>query len=55
MVEFVVDSIRGKKYKFYSIRCTNIDAQHFNKQIQRSTNWRTLTEELQLKTGYKQI
>ena len=28
-VEFVVDSIRGKKYKYYSIRCTNIDAQHF--------------------------
>ena len=32
-VEFVVDSIRGKKYKYYSIRCPNIDAQHFKRLL----------------------
>ena len=28
-VEFVVDSIHGKKYGYYSIRCPDIDTQHF--------------------------
>ena len=35
-MEFVVDSIRGKKYKYYSIRCPNIDAQHFRQVFRGS-------------------
>ena len=41
-VEFVVDPIRGKKYKYYSIRCPNIKAQHFSwRRGSPGHSWRT--------------